>query len=208
MCFSAEASFTAAAVLAVTGIVGLKLAAKKRLFWLALIPLLFATQQLAEGFLWLYLPNNPNSMIAETSGYIFQFFAYLFWPVYVPFAIMIAEPNRGRQGLIAIALLLGIVESIYFLSNATAAGGGTSVDIVNHSIQYSPSDSWFKWTYLAIVAVPSFISSLHWIKAFGVLVVLSFIVADYFYTSTFVSVWCFFSAVISITICCILYRNR
>lgn len=206
MCFSAEASFTAAAVLAATGIVSLKLAARKQLFLLALMPLLFATQQFAEGILWIYLPQDPDSAVTEGSRYIFQFFAYIFWPVYVPLALMMAETNRTRKGLIAIAFVLGCVESIYFLVNA--ADSGPSVDIVNHSIQYHPNSSWFKWTYLAIVAVPAFISSLHWAKLFGVLVVITFLITDYFYTSTFVSVWCFFSAVISVMICLIVYRNR
>lgn len=54
MCFSATASFTASAVLGITGIATLRQVKFKSLIFLACLPLLFAIQQFNEGLIWLY----------------------------------------------------------------------------------------------------------------------------------------------------------
>ena len=48
MCFSAIASFTAAAIMADAGAVALKLKKKKTLILLAFVPILFALQQVSD----------------------------------------------------------------------------------------------------------------------------------------------------------------
>lgn len=56
MCFSATASFAASALLTGVGVMALRAVRRpeERLF--ALVPLLFATQQLTEGLVWMSYP--------------------------------------------------------------------------------------------------------------------------------------------------------
>ncbi|THD66260.1 DUF6629 family protein, partial [Phenylobacterium sp.] len=63
MCFSATASFTAAAV---TGSLGLVAMARTRQLHdlpLAATPVLFAVQQVTEGLIWLRLPMEAHASI-------------------------------------------------------------------------------------------------------------------------------------------------
>lgn len=54
--------------------------------------------------------------------------------------------------------------------------------------------------YLAATCVCSFFSSHKIINIFGALALLLFIVAYWFYTVAFFSVWCFFAAILSVVI--------
>jgi hypothetical protein len=205
MCFSAEVSFTAAAALTIVGIITLKLAKQKRLIPLALLPLFFAFQQFNEGILWLYLPTQPDSWMVFYSKHVFLFFAYLFWPIWLPFALTVAELNPTRKKWIALAFIAGLLQSAFFLTNPF--GTPVSVTIVNHSIQYLPDSGLFRWVYVAIVTIPCFISSVRGIKVFGAAVFLAFAASEYAYSMNFVSVWCFFAALLSSIICWILWNE-
>ena len=61
MCFSPTASFSASAALAVIGILTLKKTSAPHQFLFAYIPLIFASQQFIEGFLWLLLSKNGSA---------------------------------------------------------------------------------------------------------------------------------------------------
>lgn len=206
MCFSAEASFTASAILAVVGIATLKMAKRKRLILLALLPLFFAFQQFNEGILWLYLPTDPHTQATQFARYVFMFFAYLFWPIYLPLALTVAEPIRWRQLALVLFVFAGIWQTHHFLTNPEEAE--TTIGIVNHSIQYLPDSGDFRWTYVAIVVIPCFISSLRGIYIFGALVFLAFVGTEYFYSLNFVSVWCFFAAILSAMIYWVIRQER
>ena|SRR5690554_4072183 len=77
MCFSAEASFIAGAALTVIGVATIKKTTHKSQLWFASIPLVFGVQQLAEGVLWLTLPDPEMIQIQRVATYIFIFFAQI-----------------------------------------------------------------------------------------------------------------------------------
>ena len=70
MCFSAGASFAGGAVLSVVGIAtqGKVRKPKQRLF--AVIPLLFALQQFAEGILWITLKSGEHVWLQNVTARI------------------------------------------------------------------------------------------------------------------------------------------
>ena len=60
-----------------------------RFWWLFLFtPLFFATQQLSEGFVWLRVAKTDTPSAA---AYIFSFFAFCFWPLWVPCVCLVME---------------------------------------------------------------------------------------------------------------------
>ena len=81
MCFSASASFIASGGLAALGGVSF-VSAKKKDKVLAVIPIMFSIQQFCEGIQWLYLNSGSSSPVF---GYLFLLFAFILWPIYVPF---------------------------------------------------------------------------------------------------------------------------
>jgi hypothetical protein len=62
--------------------------------------------------------------------------------------------------------------------------------------------------YALIVLVPLLFSTLRELRLFGVLVALSIVVASLAYGYAFVSVWCFFAALLSFDLAYIVHKHR
>ncbi len=115
MCFSATASFTAAAV---TGALGLFAMARTRRLHdlpLAATPVLFAVQQVTEGLIWLRMPMEPHASIGGPLILTYLLFAQVFWPAYAPLAVWILEPNPKRRALMLPWIPVGLAVSGYLL---------------------------------------------------------------------------------------------
>ncbi|MDP1879665.1 MAG: hypothetical protein Q8K60_01835 [Parachlamydiaceae bacterium] len=199
MCFSTEASFTAAAGLGIVGILTLKKCKSKSLYFLASIPLLFAIQQLSEGFLWLHFNQLIDSKIFfKKSISFFLIFAFLIWPIWIPLSLYLPEKIQWRRILIGLNLFCGIILAAVNLYYSLQQD--INVQLINHSIQYLGNTPSQYYIYPVVVLLPFFLSSLRNAWIFGILTALAFIVAEYYYMETFVSVWCFFAAIVSLSI--------
>ena len=192
MCFSAPASFVAAGGLTALGGASIVIAKKENKI-LALIPILFAFQQAFEGVQWIYLKLGSTSLFA---GYAYVFFAFIVWPVYVPLFVFIVDKKKRR--ILKWFLFLGIATALYFailfLTQSLA------IHQIKSCIAYSftfPFRNIANGGYLIAVFGPLFISSRENFKFFGVAIAALAIIAWIFFTTTFVSVWCFFAAIVS-----------
>jgi len=109
MCFSAGASFTAGAVIAVAGVAAMTKVSRpsQRLF--AGIPFLFAIQQIAEGFLWLTLQNDGHVILQKISTYCFLIPADVLWPILIPLAMILMEEDSKRRNILKVFLYTGIL---------------------------------------------------------------------------------------------------
>lgn len=196
MCFSATASFTASAALGLVGTAALVKTKNKKAWPLMAIPLLFAIQQFIEGLLWLSIHTQPNITFVLT--HIFLFFALLFWPVYIPLAVLALETNKTRRILIFIfsigGIAVGTISYINFLQNPEVA------EIINRCIFYpnpAPRLTLLSSLYILATIGSGAISSKPLIKLLSVLVLIFSLITWYFYAVNFISVWCFFAAIIS-----------
>ena len=75
MCFSASASFIAAAALATTGVATLRMASRPSELPFAAVPLLFGIQQFIEGLTWLVTFLAAYAIHAVTLVPVWCFFA-------------------------------------------------------------------------------------------------------------------------------------
>jgi hypothetical protein len=195
MCFSASASFAAAAFTAAIGFATLRQIRSLRELPLASMPLLFAFQQAIEGELWLQLTDGSSSELASALSFSFLVFAKVLWPAYTAFVVLLIEPDpRRRQALYTIALF-GCSISIYVLHNLI--GSPPAAAICGHSIAYGGDESVLSWQgliYLLCTCVPLLLSSSRNIQIFGSVILVGFAVSAYAYFRTFISVWCFFAA--------------
>ena len=115
MCFSAPASFTAAAVLLGLGTVTMRRARSRRELPYAAIPLLFGVQQLLEGMLWLTFPDRaPLLNVALT--HLYSFFSHVLWPIYVPLAALALESVRWRRRVLVAIAVAGALVGLYLLA--------------------------------------------------------------------------------------------
>lgn len=202
MCFSAPASFVAGTVLASTGVITVKKTKKKNEIPLALIPSFFGIQQLAEGFVWVSL-KWEIPWLNFIATHIFVFFAYTFWPIFVPIAIFFVEPTRWRKRAIAFCAMLGVIAGLYlfFLVKIFPI----SSCVTQNSIEYKIPSLHLPFSinvifYLIATCISCLLSSHRTINILGIAAAASLVVSYYFYTVTLTSVWCFFAAALSIII--------
>jgi hypothetical protein len=216
MCFSAEASFTAAAVLLPVGGYCVQSAWRKRRSYLGLaaLPLFFGVQQICEGFVWMGL-NREDAQLVRQASLGFLFFALGFWPFWVPFSAFLIEERPGRKALIGVLALLSLVWMFGLYGPVAAAPERwLTTKVVHHSIYYDyfglPLYHYFSPTvlrllYLATIAVPFAIGSNRDGAAFGMVLVASAVFSYFAYAHAFVSVWCFFAAVLSAYLAYVFY---
>lgn len=197
MCFSAEASFIGAAALAIIGTATLKVTSNPRNQLWAAIPLLFAFQQFCEGIVWLDLRGTiPHSALTVLAKDLYLLFALAGWLIWFPVAFITAEQNPTRKLAMKAFLFLGVLIAYTNLNAYPILQ--LSPTLNKHSISYlNEADLYKRLAYLSVIAFPPILSSLKYMKIFGLLAIISCVVAEYFYVTTFTSVWCFLGGIAS-----------
>lgn len=203
MCFSAGASFTTAVVLTITGILTLFQVRARSQFLFALIPLFFALQQFAEGFVWVALGGRALTGLAPSMSFIFLFFAFVIWPTWIPLSLWALERNVDTQKTLGLFLLVGLgVSAILGVSlwNYTP-----SAQIVGCHIMYSFTtivDRLGNWPLLIAYCLPTIGSFLvaesRILRLCGICVFASAAASYIIWSQWFTSVWCFFAAALSV----------
>lgn len=203
MCFSANASFGAGVVLTVIGFATIKKTQYPSQLLFASIPLIFGVQQVAEGVIWLTLPNPDYMNTQKIFTYIYLFFAQVLWPLWVPLAILLFEKNAAKKSvqkiLVGAGAIVGICMTfclIVFHAEAKIVG-----QHIIYLQDYPVSlNKYGMLLYALATIVPPFFSQLKRMWMFGISILISYIVTTIFYEHYILSVWCFFSAIISLSI--------
>lgn len=199
MCFSAGASFSAAGVLSVIGLLTVKKVHDKRLYPLSLIPLIFAIQQFTEGIVWLALGNCISTAFILPASSMFIVFAFVLWPPYISIATLAYEKHLMRRRLLFITLLVGLSLAAYAIFHLVYYE--IQAQLVSCHILYRVKDIEFSYysiiPYLIATILPFFISSIKKLWVLGLASLISFIVSFVVYTTWLTSIWCFFAAIIS-----------
>ena len=200
MCFSATASFTAGTVLLGVGTLTLMAAERPRELPFAAIPMLFAIQQLIEGVIWLTFSHDAPQINAVMT-HVYSFFSHVLWPAYVPVAVLLIEPQGWRR-----RPLLAIIAA------AVALSGYLLYILLAYPVISRPTDQHIEYIsphffaaatmtiYLFSTTISPILSTHRMVRVFGVLALLSFAAAYYFYATWFISVWCLFAAMLSAVI--------
>ena len=197
MCFSATASFSAGAVLLGLGALTLKSARRPRELPFAAIPLLFAIQQLSEGVIWMSFRYEAPLLNAAMT-HVYSFFSHALWPVYVPLAVLLMEPSEWRRRALLACVVAGAAAGTYLLYilvayPIVARPTGQHIEYVSPHFFAATTMT----LYLMSITFSLVLSTHRMVKAFGVLALLSFAAAYFFYEIWFISVWCFFAALLS-----------
>src|ERR1700733_6876374 len=219
MCFSATVSFSVSFILLLTAVASIQQARKKSLALanFACMPLFFALQQANEGILWLALSYH-NQLWQLIGSSIYLFFAYVFWPIWIPWSLYALEkpvyaypghqarqasPGWGshtRKKLLAICGIIGISYAITVVSLASCCY--PHISILNKHLFYNiPAIQdyyyYFFFLYCLSVVVPFFIMAnrLFWIL--GGLIALAAWLTYAIFLTHFTSIWCFFAAILS-----------
>jgi hypothetical protein len=216
VCFSAAASFAVGVPLIPAGIYCLWSAAVKqpRYLGLAAVPVFFGIQQISEGFVWHALNHGDTTQVRAPSLF-FLFFALAFWPFWFPFLAALMETSWRRWFFGGLALLAtGWFWILYF--PLLASEDTFITEIAHHSIRYDYYGSLVVYEYIPrpvlqalyfiSIALPMVFSSQPFGRIPGIVLGASALVAALVFEHAFVSVWCFFAAVLSIYCCAMFYR--
>ena len=216
MCFSATACFTTGAILVPMGIYTLMKAyrADKNYLALAAFPLFFGLQQIIEGWLWLAFEQRVDLSI-EMTAIAYLFFAYFLWPFFVPLAALLVEKNASRKVLFKIFSVIGLLFGASLYLPLLINPEWLSVTMAKGSILYQPvliydgivSRSAVRIFYAVIVAVPLLFSTVKSLRLFGILIFVSVAISAVFFAYAFVSIWCFFAAILSAYIVYIIHSE-
>jgi hypothetical protein len=222
MCFSAEASFAAAAVLVPAGGYCIARAARHNLRYLpvALVPLAFAAQQFAEGFVWLGLRRDDADLVRDASR-VYLFFALAFWPFMVPFSLCVRERRQKHRIILALFALLSLIWVWFYVPLALDPDRWLTTRVVHHSVQYDFDDlpafnylplTLWRMIYLAFICAPLALALPKrserglLIPIVVVLLVGLFVLTYVLFSYAFTSVWCFFAAFLSLALCVVHHR--
>ena len=200
MCFSATASFTAGAALLALGGFAMRQTSRPAELPYASIPILFGIQQLVEGALWLTLPEGEQHLNSILT-HIYALFSHILWPIFIPIAVLLIEPEGWRRKLLWLFEIAGAVAGLY-LAYFWLMDPTTSVVVEDHVLYVSPH--FFIGPILALYIAGTcgspLASSHPSVRWFGLAASASLAAAYIFYAYWFISVWCFFAAIISVTV--------
>jgi hypothetical protein len=199
MCFSAPVSFAAAAVLGAAGVVTVARVRRPADLPLATSPLVFAAQQAIEGALWLTVPEGRDQ--GSFWANLFVFIALTVWPLLIPIAMALAEPDPRRRFPMLVVLPAGIGVAIDYAGTMLAhpyrawPAGWTLTYVNNHRISLV-----LLALYVLCVCTPPLLSSSAALRRFGLIVIAGLALSALAFYESFISVWCFFAALASLSL--------
>lgn len=209
MCFSASASLTASVVLIPTGIYCLKQVKNNAQDYLAIAawPLFFGIQQGFEGIVWLGIHADQPQLI-HYAALSFLFFSHGFWLFWVPLSGFYLETQQPNKQVLLMVTLMGFLYGmILYLPLAwndtlwSVAVHRGSIDYTTHFIYTDLFPKNFSFiTYIIIILSPFLISSDRGYKFLGGLIFLALVITYVAFIYAFISVWCFFAAILSIAV--------
>lgn len=210
MCFSPQASFSAALILAAAGKFT-RSQAPERYKELTTIPFLFAIQQASEGMVWLSLLYWPHLSLQIPFTYLFLLFAFIIWPIWIPWSLYKAEKNKPAKNYLRLLSYYGLAYStagiIYLAYN------GVQADVAQCHIAYSfNTSSWIALISLFLYIIPVigsfFVSTMNYAVHAGIMLAFSCAMSYWLWLTWFISIWCFFAALLSAGIYFLIKENK
>jgi hypothetical protein len=206
MCFSAEASFAASGVLMPLGVYCIKEATQSNRAFapIASWSLLFGIQQAFEGFLWLGIGDLDASQM-RSAALGFLFFSHFIWLCWTPFSAFALEEQPKWRSIMLGFSIVGFLYGGLLYVPLLFDSGLLTIEVANNSIHYTTEylfndyvpNNFSLWVYGVIILLPLFISTHQKVRWMGGLIFCSAIVTYLLYRYAFISMWCFFAAIVS-----------
>jgi hypothetical protein len=217
VCFSAAASFAVGGALVPAGVycIGAAWLKKPSYLGLAVVPFLLGVQQIGEGFVWTALTHG-DPILKRSASLVFLFFALAFWPFWFSVLTTIMEPRPRRKWILAVVSVATTAWFWILYYPLLIDPALLETEIKHHSIRYQYGGLAIydyidrrplQILYLLSIAVPPLLGSVNWGGRIpGLVLGASALVAALVFDYAFISVWCFFAAVLSAYLCVVFYR--
>src|SRR3990172_555766 len=176
MCFSATVSFVAGSALSLVGLVSISYAQSLKQRMIAIIPLSFGIQQIAEGFVWKGI-ETQSDMLVYYGAHAFLFFAFFFWPIWIPLTMRTIESHEKRRLVLTAFIIMGAAIACYLMYQV--ATYGILVHMTDCHIMYAigttQSHLIHMLIYLMVIVVPFFIVLNPHINIMGIAIAVSYL---------------------------------
>jgi hypothetical protein len=197
VCWSATADVVVGSAVVVAGAVAVLLAGQRRDVPLAALPVLLGAEQLLEAQLWGSSPGE-GAVLTGPAVTLWVLVAFALLPVFVPFALLLAE--RRRRGVQWVAAAVGVPVAVVM---AVAALHGATATDHGHVLDYGAGVPLLPLVlagYLVAVCVPFLTSPEPTMRELGAVLVVGAAAAGAVDLLAFASVWCAFAAVVSLVV--------
>ena len=202
MCFAPEADLAVGTVVVAIGVDALRHVRTPRQIPLASIPIVLGVHQITETFVWWGLQDRVGRTIEQAALWSYLIVAFVVVPVLITVSVGLVERRRARRLVIAAFAVLAAVVAVE-LGVAILRGNISAAIEHNHlAYQVDALGHGGLLTELYVVATCGALlaSSYRDLEILGVLNLVAVPVLAWLTLSGFVSLWCFWAAIVSLMI--------
>lgn len=202
MCFSPEADLVVGAAIVAVGIDAVRhVDARPEWRLVAPLPLLLGAHQMIESLVWWGADGSVPRVIGDVAMWAYLLIALVLLPTLVPALVLSVERSPRHRRIVRGFLLLGVVVSGVLglrmaVGHPSAAAAG---DHIAYSIGLGHAVVWIG-LYLAATVGSLLASSLRELRIFGLANLVALPILARLCAEGFVSLWCFYAAIVSAAI--------
>ena len=189
-------------MVAVVGVDAVRHVTAPRELALAALPIAFGVHQITEAFVWYGLEGRVGQSVADAALWVYLAFALVALPAFVPLAVGLIEPLVARRRIIGAFGILGL--GVAAILAAAMLREPVTAAIADRHIEYSVEGLHSGGTITALYVVATcgafLASSYRDIARLGALNFVAIPILMALTTSGFVSLWCFWAAIVSVLI--------
>ena len=202
MCFSPDADAVVGGIVVVIGADALRHVREPKQILLASLPVLFGLHQLDEAFVWWGLQGRISESLGRVGVWIYLLFALVALPALVPIAVLAIERSAVRRRVIATFAFLGIGVGVALGLSMFRGSIDAAIDGRHIAYDVSALHQGGQVTALYVLAACGalVLCSYRDIAALGLLNLVAVPVLMWLTVSGFISLWCFWAAIVSVVI--------
>lgn len=202
MCFSPDADAVVGGIVAVIGADALRHVREPKQILLASLPLLFGLHEIDEALVWWGLQGRISESLGRFGIWVYVLFALAALPVLVPLAVWAVERSPARRRLIAVFSILGIAVGVSLAVSLFRGSVNAVIDGRHIAYDVSALHQGRELTALYVVAACGALVACSYrdLAALGLMNLVAVPVLMWMTVSGFISLWCFWAAIVSVVI--------
>jgi Family of unknown function (DUF6629) len=202
VCFSPDADAVVGGIVVVIGVDALRHVREPRQILLASLPLLFGLHQIDEALVWWGLQGRISESLGRIGIWVYVLFALAALPVLVPLAVRAVERSPGRRRLIAAFSALGIAVGASLAVSMFRGSVNAVIDGRHIAYDVSALHQGRELTALYVVAACGALLACSYrdLALLGLLNLVAVPILMWLTVSGFISLWCFWAAIVSVVI--------